>query len=91
MYEYMFTKAVLWRSSIIVFTYVVHVLMYGASKTGKPLTAWGEILQTILVKSAPDLFREKNHFAVWTSFRAFTVYCTLVKFPFSHLILNRFL
>jgi hypothetical protein len=56
MYEYMFILAVLWRSSLIVF----NLCSNGASKTGKPLTVWREILQTILVKSAPDLFRKKS-------------------------------
>ncbi len=60
MYEYMFTKAVLWRSSLIVFTYVVRILLFGATKTEKPFIGWGEILQTIVVKSAPDLFRIKS-------------------------------
>ncbi len=46
----------LWRSSLI----VVRVLLYGANMTGNPLTVRGEILQTILVKSAPDLFRTKS-------------------------------
>ncbi len=57
--------------------FVVRVLLFGASKTGNPLTVQGEILQTILVKSAPDLFRIKSCtrvlvFAVWTSFPVFT-------------------
>jgi hypothetical protein len=36
-----------------------NVLLYGASETGNPLTVRGKILQPILVKSAPDLFRIK--------------------------------
>jgi hypothetical protein len=38
----------------------VFYYMYCASKTGNPLTLRGEILQTILVKIAPGLFRTKS-------------------------------
>ncbi len=41
-------------------TYVVHVLLYVASKTWNPLTVWGEIPQTMLVKNEPDIFRIKS-------------------------------
>jgi hypothetical protein len=46
-----------WRSSLIVFIYVVRVLLHGASKIGNSLAV--EIFQTILVKSAPEIFRTK--------------------------------
>ncbi len=55
----------LWKS--IFFLYVqyvcLRVLLYGASKTGNPLPVWGEILQTILEKSAQDLLRIKTLFS----------------------------
>jgi hypothetical protein len=47
------------EEQLIVFVYIVRVLQHGASKTRNPLTVWGEIFQTILVKSAPEIFRIK--------------------------------
>jgi hypothetical protein len=41
----------MWRSSFNCI-YIVGVLLYGAGKTGKPLTVRGEILQTLLVKKS---------------------------------------
>jgi hypothetical protein len=41
--------------------YVLYVFYcYGASKKGNPLTMRGDILQTILVKNAQDIFRIKS-------------------------------
>ncbi len=45
---------------VIVFIRIVHASLYGASKTGNPLTMWGDILQTHLVQNAPDIFRIKQ-------------------------------
>jgi hypothetical protein len=44
----------------VVVVLLVRVLLYGPSKTANSLTVCGEILQTILVKSTPDLFRIKS-------------------------------
>jgi hypothetical protein len=53
-------KKIEWRSSLIIFIYVIRVLLYGASKAENHLTAWGEIFKTILDKNAPDIFRKKS-------------------------------
>ncbi len=64
----------LWRSSLIIFLYEVHGLLYGASETGNPLTVRGKILQPILVKKCASSIQIKiTDVLVWTSFPVFTV------------------
>ncbi len=51
-----------WSGSyiVLVFNRIVSILLYGVSKTGNPVSMRGEILQTLLVKNAPDIFRIKT-------------------------------
>ncbi len=63
---------------------------YGASKTGNPLTVWGEILQIILVKNAPDIFRIKSvmsellaspHLCLYSMYNCYFSSLLAVRFP----------